>query len=140
MSSYERDNIFAKILRREIPAIEIFDDHHCMAIMDVFPQSKGHALIIPKVASRNILDADPVQLALVIPYVQRLAIASKKALKADGIKVAQFNESAAGQTVFHLHWHIIPVYEGVELTPHAGGMADAGELAAMAQLIRAEMD
>ncbi len=140
MSTYDSDNIFAKILRKEIPATEIFEGHHCMAIMDAFPQSKGHALIIPKAVSRNILDADPVQLALVIPYVQKLAIAIKKALKADGIRIAQFNEIAAGQTVFHLHWHIIPVYEGVQLEPHAATMAPADELAEMAQLIRAELD
>ena len=140
MSSYDSNNIFAKILRKEIPAAEIFENQHCLAIMDAFPQSKGHALIIPKAASRNILDADPVQLALVIPYVQKLAVATKKAMHADGVRVAQFNELPAGQTVFHLHWHIIPVYEGVALAPHAGGMADGDELAKLAQLIRAEMD
>jgi len=140
MSSYDSDNIFAKILRKEIPATEIFENQFCLAVMDAFPQSKGHALIIPKAPSRNILDADPEQLALVIPYVQKLAIAAKKALKADGVRVAQFNETVAGQTVFHLHWHIIPVYEGVALGAHAGGMADADELAELARLIRAELD
>ncbi|HHG90432.1 MAG TPA: HIT domain-containing protein, partial [Devosia sp.] len=128
MTNYDENNIFAKILRGEIPAARIFDNEHCLAIMDAFPQSKGHCLIVPRAPSRNILDADPAQLALVIPYVQQLAKAARSALMADGIRIVQFNEPTAGQSVFHLHWHIIPVYEGQELKPHATGMADATEL------------
>ncbi len=140
MSSYDADNIFAKILRREIPSIAIFENEICLGVMDAFPQSRGHALLIPKAASRNLLDADPDQLALVIPYVQKLAIAVKSALGADGIRLAQFNESAAGQSVFHLHFHIIPVYQGVKLKAHAGKMAEPNELAELARLIMAELD
>jgi len=140
MNSYDSDNIFAKILRREIPSIAIFENEICLGVMDAFPHSRGHALLIPKAPSRNLLDADPDQLALVIPYVQKLAIAVKSALGADGVRLAQFNESAAGQTVFHLHFHVIPVYEGVTLKAHAGAMAEPGELAELARLITAKLD
>ncbi len=140
MNSYDSDNIFAKILRREIPSVPIFENEICLGVMDAFPQSRGHALLIPKAPSRNLLDADPGQLALVIPYVQKLAVAVKTALEADGIRLVQFNESAAGQSVFHLHFHLIPVYQGVELKPHAGNMAEATELAKLARLIKAKLD
>ena len=139
MTAYDENNIFAKILRGEIPAARIFDNEHCLAIMDAFPQSKGHCLIVPRAPSRNILDADPAQLALVIPYVQQLAKAARSALMADGIRIVQFNEPTAGQSVFHLHWHIIPVYEGQELKPHATGMADATELEELASKIAAKL-
>ncbi len=139
MTSYDENNIFAKILHGEIPAARIFENEHCLAIMDAFPQSKGHCLIVPKAPSRNILDADPAQLALVIPYVQQLAKAARTALMADGIRIVQFNEASAGQTVFHLHWHIIPVYEGTELKAHATGMADAIELQELAGQIAARL-
>ncbi len=139
MTSYDENNIFAKILHGEIPAARIFQNEHCLAIMDAFPQSKGHCLIVPKAPSRNILDADPAQLALVIPYVQQLAKAARTALMADGIRIVQFNEASAGQTVFHLHWHIIPVYEGTKLKAHATGMADAKELQELAGQIAAKL-
>ncbi len=139
MTSYDENNIFAKILHGEIPAARIFQNEHCLAIMDAFPQSKGHCLIGPKAPSRNILDADPAQLALVIPYVQQLAKAARTALMADGIRIVQFNEASAGQTVFHLHWHIIPVYEGTKLKAHATGMADAKELQELAGQIAAKL-
>ncbi|RYE61302.1 MAG: HIT family protein [Oxalobacteraceae bacterium] len=102
-------------------------------MLDIFPQSKGHALVIPKAPSRNLLDADPSALAAVIPLVQRVARAVQSATKADGIRIAQFNEAPAGQTVFHLHFHVIPAYEGVALGAHATGRADDGELAALAK-------
>ncbi len=139
MSTYDENNIFAKILRGEIPSINIFENEHCLAIMDAFPQSKGHCLIVPKAPSRNIFDADPAQLSKVIPYIQQLAKAARTALMADGIRIAQFNEPSAGQTVFHLHWHIIPVYEGTEMGTHAAEMADTGELATLAEKIAAKL-
>lgn len=139
MSDYDPNNIFGKILRGEIPAHKVFEDDVVLAMMDIFPQSKGHLLVIPKAASRNLLDADPAALAAAIPYVQRLARAAKTALGADGVRVAQFNEAPAGQTVFHLHFHIIPIYVNAELAPHAGGKADDTELAAQAKAIAAAL-
>lgn len=131
--SYDPSNIFGKILRGEIPAHKVYEDDIALVMMDIFPQSRGHTLVIPKANSRNLLDADPADLAAVIPLVQKVAKAVKSATNADGIRVAQFNEATAGQTVFHLHFHIIPAYEGVALAPHAGGKADDADLAALAK-------
>jgi histidine triad (HIT) family protein len=133
--SYDPSNIFGKILRGEIPAHKAYEDDIALVMMDIFPQSRGHTLIIPKSPSRNLLDADPAALSAVIPLVQKVAKAVKSATGADGIRLVQFNEAPAGQTVFHLHFHIIPVYEGIPLGPHAGGKADDGELAALARSI-----
>ena len=137
--SYDPSNIFGKILRGEIPAHKVYEDDIALVMMDIFPQSRGHTLIVPKAPSRNLLDADPAALAEVIPLVQRVAKAVKRATGADGVRLVQFNEAAAGQTVFHLHFHIIPVYEGTPLAPHAGGKADDGELAALAKAIAAAL-
>ena len=136
---YEHDNIFAKILRGEIPSVKLYEDEDTLAFMDVMPQAPGHLLVIPKTGSRNLLDADPSVLAKVIPVVQKLANAAKDAFDADGVYVAQFNEPAAGQTVFHLHFHVIPRHEGVPLKPHAGGMADVEMLKAHAEKIKAAL-
>lgn len=137
--SYDPSNIFAKILRGELPCHKVFEDDTALVMMDLFPQSKGHTLIVPKAPSRNLLDADPAALAAVIPLVQRVANAVKAATNADGIRLAQFNEAPAGQTVFHLHFHIIPMYEGVTLGSHGGGKADDAELAALAKDIAAQL-
>lgn len=137
--TYDPTNIFAKIIAGDIPSHKVYEDETALVMMDVFPQSKGHTLIVPKAASRNLLDADPAALAAVMPLVQRVAKAVKAATGADGIRLAQFNEAPAGQTVFHLHFHIIPVYEGVPLGGHGGGKADDGELAAMAKDIAAKL-
>ena len=139
MTAYDPQNIFGKILRGEIPAHKVFEDDNVLAMMDIFPQSKGHLLVIPKTPSRNLLDADPAVLATALGYVQRLTKAAKEALGADGVRVAQFNEAPAGQTVFHLHFHIIPIYVNAELAPHAGGKADDAELAAQAKAIAAAL-
>lgn len=139
MSDDDTDTIFGKILRGEIPNHTVHEDETTLAFMDVMPQSKGHTLIIPKQPSRNLLDAEPDVLADLVVKTQRVALAVMTAMGADGIKIAQFNESVAGQTVFHLHFHIIPVYEGVPLKPHSGGMADNDELAALAEMIRAAL-
>lgn len=140
MTIYELDNIFAKILRGEIPSVKVHEDDTALVMMDIFPQSRGHTLIIPKAPSRNIFDADPAVLSAVMPLVQRVACAVYKATDADGIRVAQFNEEPAGQTVFHLHFHVIPVYEGQQLGRHAGGgQADTDELAALAKDIAAHL-
>lgn len=121
---YDPNNIFAKILRGEIPCHKVYEDADAIAFMDVMPQAPGHALVVPKAPSRNVLDADPAVLAKVLPIVQRLARASLKAFSADGITVMQFNEAAGGQTVFHLHYHVIPRVDGVPLAKHTGKMED----------------
>lgn len=137
--NYDPSNIFAKILAGEIPAHKVYEDETTLVMMDIFPQSRGHILVIPKAASRNLLDADPATLAALLPLVQRLAIALKSATNADGIRLAQFNEAPAGQTVFHLHFHLIPAYQGQEIAAHGGGKADDAELAALAKEIAAAL-
>lgn len=137
MSAYDPDNIFAKILKGDIPCHRIYEDDATLAFMDLMPQSKGHCLVLPKAPSRNLLDAEPDVLAETITRVQKVAKAARTALEADGIRVVQFNEAPSGQTIFHLHFHIIPVYEGVPVAPHAGAEADHGELAELAKKIAA---
>lgn len=135
---YERDNIFAKILRGELPAAKVYEDSAVLAFLDLFPQSRGHTLVLPKAAARNLFDADPAMLQELIVRVQKVARGVRSALKPDGITVMQFNGQAAGQSVFHLHFHIIPRWEGQALRGHVqGGMADEDELAALAQQITA---
>lgn len=138
-AAYDSNNIFAKILRGEIPSHRIYEDSDTIAFMDVMPQAPGHVLVLPKAASRNLLDADPTVLAKTIPVVQKIANAVKEAFDADGVFVCQFNEAAAGQTVFHLHFHIIPRYEGTALRLHSGQMEDNAVLAANAEKIKAEL-
>lgn len=137
--TYDDGNIFAKILRGEAPAARVFEDEHVYAFMDVFPQSRGHTLVIPKRSSaRNLLDEEPQVLGELILGVQRVARAVRAALKPDGLVVTQFNGSTAGQTVFHLHFHIIPRWEGAPIGRHASGqMADPAELKELAEQISA---
>lgn len=135
-AAYDTNNIFAKILRGEIPAHKVYEDANVLAFMDVMPQAQGHVLVVPKAASRNILDADPATLGALIATVQQVAIAAQEAFEADGVTIMQFNEAPAGQSVFHLHFHVIPRHEGVPLRPHSGKMEDGGVLAANAKKIR----
>ncbi len=137
--AYDDGNIFAKILRGEIPCHRVYEDADTLAFMDVMPQAPGHLLVIPKQPSRNMLDADPAVLAKTIAVVQKLARAAQDAFDADGIYIAQFNEPAAGQTVFHLHFHIVPRHEGTALKPHSGKMEDGEVLAANAEKIIGEL-
>jgi len=137
--TYDPSNIFAKILKGELPCHKVLEDDMALVMMDIFPQSRGHTLIVPKAPSRNLLDADPAALSALMPLVQRVARAVKTATKADGLRLVQFNEAPAGQTVFHLHFHIIPVYEGTPLGTHAAGKADDAELAALAKDIAAAL-
>ncbi len=137
--TYDSNNVFAKILRGEIPAHKIYEDEHCLAFMDVMPQCDGHCLVIPKVTSRGLLDADPAVLAKVMLVVQKVARAAVAATSADGFQIRQYNEGAGGQTVFHLHFHILPMKDGVLLLPHAGKMADGAALAAMAEKIKSNL-
>ena len=138
--SYDSDNIFAKILRGEMPCVKVYEDGHTLGFMDVFPQSRGHMLVIHKQAkARNLLDVSHADLCNIMNSVQKLARAAEQALNPDGIIVTQFNGAPAGQTVYHLHVHIIPKYEG-GLTPHAsGGMADMNELNAIADKIKSAL-
>lgn len=137
--TYDPSNIFGKILRGEIPAHKVYEDDTALVMMDIFPQSRGHVLVIPKAASRNLLDADAATLQAVMPLVQKVAKAVQSVTNADGIRLAQFNEAPAGQSVFHLHFHIIPAYEGTTLAPHGGGKADDTELATLAKDIAAAL-
>ncbi|TXR50828.1 HIT family protein [Phyllobacterium endophyticum] len=133
---YDENNIFAKILRGEIPSHKLYEDAGTYAFMDVMPQGQGHCLAITKAPFRNILDVDQSSLSAVISTTQKLARAVKSAFSADGVTIIQFNEPAAGQTVFHLHFHIIPRFDGVALKPHTGQMEDQNVLAANAEKIR----
>ena len=139
--AYDDDNIFAKICRGEIPAARIFEDDEVLAFMDAFPQSRGHCLVISKTSrARNLLDAEAATLDRLIGAVQKLARAVRAALHPDGIVVTQFNGAPAGQTIYHLHFHIIPRWEGVALKGHGvGGMADPAELKALAEQIAAQI-
>lgn len=140
MDAYDPDNIFGKILRGEIPSHTVFEDESVLAMMDVFPQSRGHVLVLPKAPSRNLLDADPQILSAIMPTIQRLARAVLAATGADGLRLVQFNEAPAGQSVFHLHFHLVPIYEGVPLTSHgASGKANDADLAALAKKIGAAL-
>src|SRR5690606_7729415 len=138
-ATYDDNNIFAKILRGEIPSTRVYETDDIVAFMDVMPQGTGHTLVVPKAPSRNLLDAKPETLASVVQVVQKVAQAVKKAFNADGVTVMQFNEPASGQTVYHLHFHVIPRFEGVALKPHTGQMEDAAVLSANAEKIRAAL-
>jgi histidine triad (HIT) family protein len=138
--SYDDSNVFAKILRGEIPSSKVWEDADTLVFMDAMPQAPGHTLVVPKAPSRNLLDADPDVLARLAPVVQRVARAVKQAFGADGVTVVQFNEPASGQTVFHLHFHIIPRHEGVPLMPHSRAMEKPEVLAAHAEKIRKALE
>lgn len=135
-STYDPSNIFAKILRGELPAHKLYEDDATFAFMDIMPRGDGHCLIIPKQPSRNILDVEPDSLAAVMVTVQKISRAVVEAFDADGVTVQQFNEPAGGQVVFHLHFHVIPRFDGVSLKPHSGEMEKPEVLAANAERIR----
>jgi len=138
-AAYDASNILAKIARGEAPSTKIYEDADTLAIMDIFPQSEGHALVFHKrAAAATILDMDPEALSAVALSAQKTARAIVKALAPDGVRIAQFNGAPAGQTVFHLHVHVIPAYEGRPLRAHAAGVrADQAALEALAAKIRA---
>ena len=138
-SAYDPDNVFAKILRGELPSQRLYEDDATIAIMDVMPTADGHTLVIPKAPARNMLDADPENLKRLIMTVQKLTQAVKAAFRADGVAVYQFNERASGQSVFHLHFHVVPRFEGVPAKPHGSTMEDQAVLAANAEKIRAAL-
>jgi len=134
--SYDPNNVFAKVLRNELPSHKIYEDEDTLAFLDIMPRSEGHALVITKEAATNLFDVSPEALAKLMAVVQKLAPEIKEAVGADGVLIVQYNGAAAGQTVFHLHVHIIPRKVGMELKPHAGKMADQAVLAATAEKIR----
>lgn len=134
--AYDENNIFAKILRGEIPCQKLYEDDDTFAFLDIMPRSEGHALVITKEAAENLFDISPAALEKLMSVVQKLAPKIRDAVGADGVLIAQFNGEAAGQTVFHLHVHIIPRKVGVALKPEGAGMADQQALAATAAKIR----
>jgi histidine triad (HIT) family protein len=136
MPDYDDSNIFARILRGELPAHKVHEDDQTIVFMDVMPQGTGHTLVVPRAPSRNLLDADPAVLGAVMAVTQKIAAAVKQAFDADGVTIMQFNEAASGQSVFHLHIHVIPRFDGVPLRPHSGEMEKPEVLAANAEKIK----
>lgn len=137
---YEDDNVFARIIRGEIPSAKVFEDDRTLSFMDAFPQSEGHTLVIAKNHKAvNLLDMPEDALGHLARETQRIARAVAAALSPDGFRIVQFNGAAAGQSVFHLHFHIIPVWEGRPLGAHGGGQADPDALLALAEKIRAQL-
>ncbi len=139
MTAYDPNNIFAKILRGELPCHKVYEDDDSLAFMDIMPRSSGHCLVIPKVPARNLLDCDPAALARLIQVAQKIAVAAKKAMGADGVTFQQFSEAAGGQVVFHLHFHIIPRWDGAMMERHGAVTGDHAVLAEQAQKIRAAL-
>jgi len=138
-TAYDPSNVFGKILRGELPSQKVYEDDATVAIMDIMPTADGHTLVLPKAPSRNLLDAEPATLARVIATTQKLALAVKDAFGSDGVAIYQFNEPAAGQTVYHLHFHVVPRFDGVPQGPHGAKMEDPAVLAANAEKIRAAL-
>ncbi|GAB2182930.1 HIT family protein [Roseibium sp. LAB1] len=137
--AYDDQNVFAKILRGELPSHKIYEDDKTLVIMDIMPCGDGHVLVIPKAPSRNILDIAQDDLNAVMATTQMMARAVIKAFDADGSTIQQFSEPAGGQVVFHTHVHVIPRFDGVSLKPHTGAMADNDLLATQAEKIRAAL-
>jgi len=129
-AAYDDQNILAKILRGEIPSTKVLEDESTLAIMDIMPRTQGHVLVIPKAPARTLVDIAPDDLAKLIMRVQKIAIAAKQAFDADGITLHQYSEAAGGQSIFHLHFHVMPRWTGVELRPHGAGMEKPEVLAA----------
>ena len=136
--TYDDNNIFARILRGELPCQKVYETDRVLAFMDIMPRGDGHVLVIPKAKARNILDVQPEDLAELMKAVQIVAQAAKQAFSADGLTIQQFNESAGGQVVFHIHVHVIPRFEGVAMKP-PGTMGDPQALARNAEKIRAAL-
>ncbi len=134
--AYDTNNVFAKILRGEMPAHKVYEDDHTFAFLDIMPQAEGHTLVIPKAEAENLFDLAPDMLGKLITSTQTVAGAVRKAVGAPGVMIAQLNGPEAGQTVFHIHFHIIPRWDGVDMKLHARGMADQDALAALAEKIR----
>lgn len=137
--AYDPGNIFAKILGGKIPSVKVYEDDKTFAFMDVMPEAEGHVLVIPKEGAENILDLSAAGLAAMMATVQKVAKAVDKALIPDGILLKQYNRAAAGQSVFHVHFHIVPRWEGVPMAPHGKVMVEAAKLEPVAAKIRSEL-
>ena len=136
--AYDDANIFARIIKGEIPCARVHEDDKVLAFMDAFPQVRGHTLVVHKLSkARNLLDIEPQPLGELILGVQKIARAVRKALTPDGLEITQFNGAPAGQTIFHLHFHILPRWEGRPMSAHGGGQAEPGELQRLAREIGA---
>lgn len=138
--AYQNDNIFAKIIRGEAPSYKVYEDDDTFVMMDIMPESKGHLLVLPKAGAENIFDISDEAISACARTCKKIAPALMKATNADGLIVSQFNHEAAGQTVFHLHCHMLPVYEGQKRQGHARVQGDPEELAALAQEIASFID
>jgi histidine triad (HIT) family protein len=138
-NGYDSNNIFAKILRGELPAYRVYEDDKALAFLDIMPRAPGHTLVIPKNGARNILDIDPDDLAHVAKVAQKVAKAAMKVFAADGVTVQQFNESAGGQVVFHLHMHVIPRKEGAAMKPPASAREQPETWAELAKQLAAAL-
>ncbi|MEO8302031.1 MAG: HIT family protein [Rhizomicrobium sp.] len=139
MMAYDPNNIFAKILKGQIPSVKVFEDDKTFAFMDVMPEADGHVLVIPKEGAENILDLSPAGLAAMMATAQKVAKAVDKALSPDGILLKQYNRAAAGQSVFHVHFHIVPRWDGVPMAPHGKVMVEAARLEPIAAKIRSAL-
>ncbi len=138
--TYDDGNVFAKILRGELPCHKVYEDEHTLAFLDIMPRADGHTLVISKAPAVNIFDVSEDTLGQIMHTVRKLAPAVRDAMDAGGIIIQQFNEATAGQVVFHIHFHIIPRWEGVKLKPPSSEMADPKDLAANAEKIRAALE
>jgi len=136
---YDPNNIFAKILRGEIPCVKVYEDDRTLAFMDVMPEAEGHVLVVPKEGAENILDLSSEGMAAMMATTQKMAKAVDKALQPDGILLKQYNRAAAGQSIFHVHFHIVPRWEGAAMAPHGKVMVDAATLEPIAAKIRSEL-
>ena len=139
MPSYDPNNLFAKILRGELPCHKVYEDDRALAFLDIMPRAPGHTLVLPKAPARNLLDADPADLGHVMQVAQKIARAAMTVFGADGVTVQQFNESAGGQVVFHLHVHVIPRKQGVPLKPPASVKEDPAVLSDQALKLAAAL-
>ncbi len=139
MPSYDPNNIFAKILRGELPAYKVYEDERAFAFLDIMPRAAGHTLVIPKAPARNILDIEPDDFAYVMRVAQRIAKTAMRVFEVDGIVLQQFSEPASGQVVYHLHVHVIPCKQGVPLKPPATFKEDAAVLAEQAKTLAAAL-
>lgn len=135
--AYDPNNIFAKIVRGEAPCFKVYEDDQTLAFMDIMPQADGHTLVIPKEGAESIFDLSPEAAAALIKTTKKVAAAVKEAMNAPGIMLAQLNGAAAGQTVFHIHFHVIPRASGIDLSMHARGKADFEQVKALATKIAA---
>lgn len=137
--AYDPNNIFAKILGGKIPSVKVYEDDKTFAFMDVMPEAEGHVLVIPKEGAENILDLSSEGMAAMTATVQKVAKAVDKALSPDGILLKQYNRAAAGQSVFHVHFHVVPRWEGVPMAPHGKVMVEAAKLEPIAAKIRSAL-